>query len=102
MFLFQPMRCLFVNYEIHPNKQETVKMNFKIFPLEHLAAFRAFLQSEFSDENIEFWLECEEFKSTSPDELRWKAEDIYERFIQPTASREVSLIGLMVDGGNRH
>lgn len=79
-----------------------MKMNFLIFLLEHLAAFHAFLQSEFSDENIEFWLECEEFKSTSPDELRWKAEDIYERFIQPTACREVSLTGLMVDDENRH
>lgn len=77
-------------------------MNFKIFPPEHLSAFRAFLRSEFSDENIEFWLECEDFKSTSPDDLRWKAEEIYKKFIQPTACREVSLSGLMVHGGKRH
>ncbi|KAM9479380.1 regulator of G-protein signaling 8 isoform 2-T2 [Salvelinus alpinus] len=27
-----------------------------------LAAFRAFLKTEFSDENIEFWMACEEYK----------------------------------------
>lgn len=59
---------------------------------KHLAAFHAFLRTEFSDENIEFWLACEEFKSTtSPNDLRWKAEKIYEEFIQPTASREINV-----------
>ncbi|XP_044054424.1 regulator of G-protein signaling 21 [Siniperca chuatsi] len=59
---------------------------------KYLAAFRAFLQSEFSEENIEFWLACEDFKLTaSPDELRWKAEEIYQEFIQPTACREINV-----------
>lgn len=59
---------------------------------EYLAAFRSFLQSEFSEENIEFWLACEEFRlTTSPEDLQWRAEKIYREFIQPTAYREVSL-----------
>ncbi|KAI3368136.1 hypothetical protein L3Q82_007868 [Scortum barcoo] len=59
---------------------------------QYLAAFRAFLRSEFSEENIEFWLACEEFKVTaSPDNLRWKAEEIYKEFIQPTACREINV-----------
>ncbi|CAJ1061158.1 regulator of G-protein signaling 21 [Xyrichtys novacula] len=57
-----------------------------------LAAFRAFLKSEFSEENLDFWLACEDFRSTaSSDDLRWKAEKIYQEFIEPTACREVSL-----------
>lgn len=59
---------------------------------KYLAAFRSFLQSEFSEENIDFWLSCEDFKSkASPDDLRWKAEEIYQEFIQPTACREINV-----------
>ncbi|XP_068445958.1 regulator of G-protein signaling 21 [Clinocottus analis] len=59
---------------------------------KYLAAFRCFLQSEFSEENLEFWLACEAFKSTaSPEDLRWKAEGIYQEFIQPLAPREINV-----------
>ncbi|XP_034385993.1 regulator of G-protein signaling 21 [Cyclopterus lumpus] len=59
---------------------------------KYLAAFRSFLQSEFSEENLEFWLACEDFKSTaSPEDLHWKAEGIYQEFIQPLASREINV-----------
>lgn len=68
-----------------------MRFNQWIFLSGYLAAFRDFLRSEFSEENIDFWLTCEDFKSTaSPDDLRWKAEEIYQEFIQPTARREVS------------
>ena len=64
---------------------------FWICPSEYLAAFCSFLRSEFSEENIQFWLACEDFKSTaSPDDIRWKAEEIYREFVEPTACREVS------------
>ncbi|XP_017284581.1 regulator of G-protein signaling 21-like isoform X2 [Kryptolebias marmoratus] len=59
---------------------------------KYLAAFRSFLQSEFSEENIEFWLACEDFKSTaSSEDLDWKAKKIYEEFISPTACREINV-----------
>ncbi|XP_030583393.1 regulator of G-protein signaling 21 [Archocentrus centrarchus] len=59
---------------------------------KYLAAFRSFLKSEFSEENIEFWLACENFRlTTSPEELRWRAEEIYKEFIQPTACREINV-----------
>nr|XP_019958122.1 PREDICTED: regulator of G-protein signaling 21-like [Paralichthys olivaceus] len=59
---------------------------------KYLAAFQTFLQSEFSEENIKFWLACEDFKSTtSPGDLRWKAEEIYTEFIQPMACREINV-----------
>uniref|UniRef100_A0A4W5LIF0 Si:ch211-117l17.6 n=1 Tax=Hucho hucho TaxID=62062 RepID=A0A4W5LIF0_9TELE len=38
-----------------------------------LAAFRAFLRSEFSEENIKIWLACRDYrKTTSPADLSWK------------------------------
>ncbi|CAG03695.1 unnamed protein product, partial [Tetraodon nigroviridis] len=44
---------------------------------------------KFSDENVEFWLACEDYRSSSSaDALRRKAWGIYEKFIQPTACRE--------------
>lgn len=55
-----------------------------------LAAFRTFLKSEFSEENIEFWLACEDFKKTkSATEIASKAQKIYSDFIQADAPKEV-------------
>lgn len=55
-----------------------------------LAAFRSFLQSEFSDENIEFWMTCEDFKKTkNPVKMATKAKKIYEDYIQSEGPREV-------------
>lgn len=55
-----------------------------------LSAFRSFLQSEFSDENIEFWMACEDFKKTkNPAKMAAKAKKIYEDFIQSEGPREV-------------
>lgn len=59
-------------------------------PLDGLATFRTFLQSEFSDENIEFWMSCEDFKKTkNPVKMAAKAKKIYEDFIQSEGPREV-------------
>uniref|UniRef100_A0A8D2BEN7 Regulator of G-protein signaling 4 n=1 Tax=Sciurus vulgaris TaxID=55149 RepID=A0A8D2BEN7_SCIVU len=57
-----------------------------------LAAFRAFLKSEYSEENIDFWVSCEEYRKTkSPAKLSPKAKKIYEEFISVQATKEVNL-----------
>ncbi|XP_040041228.1 regulator of G-protein signaling 21 [Gasterosteus aculeatus] len=59
---------------------------------KYLAAFRSFLRTEFSEENIDFWFACEDFKSTaSPEDRNWKAQEIYQEFIQPAAPREINV-----------
>lgn len=59
---------------------------------DYLAAFRSFLQSEFSAENIDFWLACREYKRmTSSGRLSNKAADIYKEFLHPMAQKEVSM-----------
>uniref|UniRef100_A0A2I3TMA8 Regulator of G-protein signaling 8 n=3 Tax=Homininae TaxID=207598 RepID=A0A2I3TMA8_PANTR len=57
-----------------------------------VAAFRAFLKTEFSEENLEFWLACEEFKKTrSTAKLVSKAHRIFEEFVDVQAPREVNI-----------
>ncbi|KAM9327129.1 regulator of G-protein signaling 4 [Gastrophryne carolinensis] len=57
-----------------------------------LAAFRSFLQSEYSEENLDFWLACENYRKTkSTSKLASKAQMIYDDFISVEASREVNL-----------
>ncbi|XP_018609323.1 regulator of G-protein signaling 5-like [Scleropages formosus] len=57
-----------------------------------LATFRSFLRSEFSEENIEFWVACEDFKKEkSSVKMAAKAQKIYEEFIQTEAPREVNI-----------
>ncbi|NXO96795.1 RGS18 protein, partial [Certhia brachydactyla] len=57
-----------------------------------LDAFTNFLKTEFSEENIEFWMACEDYKkSKSAHELLPKAKTIFETFIQKDAPKEVNL-----------
>ncbi|KAM4721329.1 regulator of G-protein signaling 21-like [Rhinophrynus dorsalis] len=57
-----------------------------------LAAFRVFLKSEFSDENIDFWLACEDLKTTTTStQIALKANKIYCEFIKTEAPREVNI-----------
>ncbi|XP_023283076.1 regulator of G-protein signaling 4-like [Seriola lalandi dorsalis] len=56
-----------------------------------LCLFRAFLVSEFSEENIVFYLACEDYRTTKPSKLAAKAKKIYDEFIGTDAPREVNL-----------
>ncbi|XP_065600426.1 regulator of G-protein signaling 18 [Cyrtonyx montezumae] len=57
-----------------------------------LDAFTKFLKTEFSEENIEFWIACEDYKkSKTTNELFPKAKAIYETFIRKDAPKEVNL-----------
>ncbi|XP_075384273.1 regulator of G-protein signaling 16 [Tenrec ecaudatus] len=57
-----------------------------------VAAFHAFLKTEFSEENLEFWLACEEFKKIhSAAKLATRAHRIFEEFIGSEAPKEVNI-----------
>ncbi|XP_036939083.1 regulator of G-protein signaling 13-like [Acanthopagrus latus] len=54
--------------------------------------FQAFLKSEFSDENIEFWLMCEDYKKIkSSFRMSARAKKIFKRYIQAEAAREINI-----------
>ncbi|XP_023309872.1 regulator of G-protein signaling 20 [Anoplophora glabripennis] len=54
--------------------------------------FRDFLRGEYSEENILFWLACEELKrETNPEVIEEKARIIYEDYISILSPKEVSL-----------
>ncbi|XP_068196540.1 regulator of G-protein signaling 18 isoform X2 [Antennarius striatus] len=54
--------------------------------------FSQFLKTEFSEENIEFWLACEEYKTIDSDtKLLSKAKYIYTVFIESDAPKEVNI-----------
>ncbi|KAG7491425.1 hypothetical protein MATL_G00003500 [Megalops atlanticus] len=53
--------------------------------------FRWFLRSEFSEENLEFWLACEDYRTTPESKLGAKALSIYKQFINSEAPQEVNL-----------
>uniref|UniRef100_A0A3B4ZI97 RGS domain-containing protein n=1 Tax=Stegastes partitus TaxID=144197 RepID=A0A3B4ZI97_9TELE len=55
-----------------------------------LAVFRHFLRSEFSEENLDFWLAVEKYKKTCPfSKMAARAAKIYDEFISTSASRQV-------------
>ncbi|XP_051923847.1 regulator of G-protein signaling 3-like isoform X2 [Hippocampus zosterae] len=57
-----------------------------------LAVFRHFLRSEYSEENLDFWLAAEKFKQTCPlGKMADRAKKIYEEFISCGASRQVNV-----------
>uniref|UniRef100_A0A3B5LQA1 Regulator of G protein signaling 5b n=1 Tax=Xiphophorus couchianus TaxID=32473 RepID=A0A3B5LQA1_9TELE len=63
-----------------------------LLPLpDGLCLFRAFLVSEFSEENIAFYLACEDYRTSKPPKLAAKARKIYKEFVCSDAPREVNL-----------
>ncbi|OXB61210.1 hypothetical protein ASZ78_007196 [Callipepla squamata] len=61
-----------------------------------VTAFHTFLKTEFSEENLDFWLACEDFKKTrSKTKLASKANRIFEEFVQSEAPREAKTRTLM-------
>ncbi|KAK6195756.1 hypothetical protein SNE40_001115 [Patella caerulea] len=53
--------------------------------------FKEFLHSEFSEENLEFWLACEQYKSTKTNKLASTAQKIYTEFVAAQAPKEINL-----------
>ncbi|XP_072196524.1 regulator of G-protein signaling 10 isoform X1 [Excalfactoria chinensis] len=61
---------------------------------EGVKRFREFLKKEFSEENVLFWLACEEFKKTQgKKQMREKAKEIYMTFLSNKASSQVNVEG---------
>lgn len=60
-----------------------------LFFLDGQALFRAFLRTEFSEENLEFWLACDEFRSCKEPKRSAKAKKIYMDFIAIGAPKQV-------------
>ncbi|XP_060779281.1 regulator of G-protein signaling 20 [Neoarius graeffei] len=56
------------------------------------SSFRQFLKTEFSEENLIFWLACEELKKeTNRTVVEQKVKQIYEDYVSVLSPREVSL-----------
>lgn len=52
--------------------------------------FREFLRSEYSEENLLFWIACEELKKeTNPTTIEEKARIIYEDYVSILSPKEV-------------
>ncbi|XP_072030546.1 regulator of G-protein signaling 12-like isoform X2 [Amphiura filiformis] len=59
-----------------------------------LECFTQFLKKEFSEENIMFWIACEQMgKMKDKATLEKHAQDIFEKFLAPNASMPVNLEG---------
>lgn len=60
--------------------------------------FRDFLRCEYSEENILFWLACEELKQeTNPEAIEEKARYIYEDYISILSPKEVTAACVLID-----
>ncbi|XP_077405557.1 uncharacterized protein LOC144037719 isoform X1 [Vanacampus margaritifer] len=57
-----------------------------------VSVFGTFLRSEFSEENLQFYLACEQYKHSSNNfSLQRRAKDICTTYIQPGSPREVNI-----------
>ncbi|XP_059998012.1 regulator of G-protein signaling 21 [Lagenorhynchus albirostris] len=87
-----PVKCCFHR---SPSTETTVcseNMDTLLTNQAGLHAFRTFLKSEFSEENVELWLVCEDFKKTeSAEKIASKAKMIYSEFIEADAPEEINI-----------
>lgn len=51
--------------------------------------FARFLKSEFSEENMDFWVACEDYKKTGTSKLGTRAKQIYQQYVEADAPNEV-------------
>ncbi|XP_051549742.1 regulator of G-protein signaling 2-like [Myxocyprinus asiaticus] len=57
-----------------------------------ITAFRVFMKSEYCEENVEFWVACEEFrKIKSRSKRRSRAKQIYEEFVREDSPKQINL-----------
>ncbi|XP_019580835.1 regulator of G-protein signaling 10 isoform X2 [Rhinolophus sinicus] len=82
----------------HQNPKGTAKWAASLENLledpEGVKRFREFLKKEFSEENVLFWLACEDFKKTQDKkQMQEKAKEIYMTFLSSKASSQVNVEG---------
>ena len=53
-------------------------------------AFKQFLQSEYSDGNLEFWMRCEKFKEMCDEKRAEEARLIFNKYISSTSMHQVN------------
>jgi len=82
---------LFYDIDVRKKKRKFIKKRkfFLKFYLDGQALFRAFLRTEFSEENLEFWLACDEFRLCKEPKRSGKAKKIYMDFIAIGAPKQV-------------
>lgn len=51
--------------------------------------FTTFLKSEFSKENMDFWLACEDYKKSTSSKLGTRAKQIYQQYVEADSPDEV-------------
>lgn len=62
-----------------------------LFLLDGPVVYSAYLKMEHSDENIKFWMACENYKKIASRRSRIsKAKKLYKIYIQPQSPREVT------------
>ncbi|XP_034753490.1 regulator of G-protein signaling 17 isoform X1 [Etheostoma cragini] len=71
--------------------------------LEGREVFREFLRSEYSEDNLLFWMACEELKKeTDPLVVEEKSRIIYEDYVSILSPKEVSLDSRVREGINQN
>lgn len=56
--------------------------------------FTSFLKTEFSQENVDFWTACEDYKKTPPFKMATKAKQMYQQYVEADAPNEVKIFSL--------
>ncbi|MFT7805635.1 regulator of G-protein signaling 17-like isoform X1 [Arapaima gigas] len=92
--------------EQHPTLEEVLSWSRSFEKMMHSAegreVFREFLRSEYSEENLLFWLACEDLKKeTEPVAIEEKARIIYEDYVSILSPKEVSLDSRVREGINQ-
>uniref|UniRef100_A0A3P8UXL6 Regulator of G protein signaling 17 n=1 Tax=Cynoglossus semilaevis TaxID=244447 RepID=A0A3P8UXL6_CYNSE len=102
-FFFHSCPCDFCR---HPSLDEILSwarsFEMMLRSLEGREIFREFLRSEYSEDNLLFWMACEELKKeTEPSLVDEKARIIYEDYVSILSPKEVSLDSRVREGINQ-
>lgn len=85
----------------HPSLEEVLSwarsFEMMLRSLEGREVFREFLRSEYSEDNLLFWLACDDLKKeTNPSVVDEKARIIYEDYVSILSPKEVLVVLLFL------
>ena len=84
------LSCILSMLRLHNAKYVMLFNNNFHWFLDGVKVFAEFLRSEYSEENINFWLACEHFKSLKGNKIGKSAQKIHQLFIEVCSASEVS------------
>nr|XP_002130938.1 regulator of G-protein signaling 5-like isoform X1 [Ciona intestinalis] len=79
------------NYRKRLHPTSTGQLSLLLSSTVGITAFREFLASEYSENNLDFWLDCEKYKNCGEAKMHTVAAQVVSTYLKPGSAHEVNV-----------